>query len=188
MVAAGKGVLMITNTRRYAKALRQYDFWIFFTVMILLSLGLIMIFSSSAPRSVVKFDGDAYFYFRNQLKNTLLGIAGMLILSFIPYRLWSRLSVPAALGSLALLALVIAPGFSFLTKGTKRWLYLGASFSFQPSEIAKFALICFLAASLEKRSDKLENFSSGFLPYFAASSMNYMEYPGLADVDSVTSS
>ena len=146
--------------------LRQYDFWIFFTVIILLSLGLVMIFSASAPRSVAKFNGDAFFYFRNQLKNTLLGILGMLILSFIPYRAWSRLAAPAVLGALVLLGMVISPAFSFLTKGTSRWLYIGSSFSFQPSEIAKFALICFFSASLAKRSDKLGKFFSGFFPYF----------------------
>ena len=146
--------------------LRQYDFWIFFSVVILLSMGLVMIFSASAPRSVAKYNGDAYFYFRNQLKNTLLGFLGMLILSFIPYRFWSRVAIPALLGSLSLLVLVITPAFSFLTKGTNRWLYIGSSFSFQPSEIAKFALICFFSASLAKRSGRLNKFFAGFLPYF----------------------
>ena len=158
---------MIAKGRFYRRInLRQYDFWVFFTVIILLAMGLVMIFSASAPRSVAKFNGDAYYYFRNQLKNTLLGILGMLILSFLPYRFWARMAIPALLGAIALLGMVISPAFSFLTKGTNRWLYLGASFSFQPSEIAKFALICFLAASLEKRSEKLGRFFSGFFPYF----------------------
>ena len=158
---------MFSNNRLYKKInLRQYDFWIFFSVVILLAMGLVMIFSANAPRSVAKFEGDAYFYFRNQLKNTLLGVLGMLILSFVPYRVWSRLAAPAVLGALALLGIVIAPAFSFLTKGTNRWLYIGSSFNFQPSEIAKFALICFLSASLAKRSAKLNRFFSGFLPYF----------------------
>ena len=145
--------------------LRQYDFRIFFTVVILLAIGLVMMFSASAPRSVAKFEGDAYFFFRSQLKNTLLGFLGMLILSFVPYRLWSRLAIPAVIGSMLLLMIVIMPGFTTLTKGTNRWIYIG-SFSFQPSEIAKFALICFLAASLAKRSGNLNKFLTGFFPYF----------------------
>ena len=157
---------MNVKTRLYKKInLRHYDFWIFLTVIILLSMGLVMIFSASAPRSVAKFNGDAYYYFRNQLQNTLLGILGMLILSFLPYRAWSRLAAPAVIGALALLGMVISPAFSFLTKGTNRWLYIGTSFSFQPSEIAKFALICFLSASLAKRTEKLKSFFTGFLPY-----------------------
>jgi len=146
--------------------LRQYDFWIFFTVVILLAVGLIMIFSASAPRSVASYEGDAYFFFRNQLKNTLLGVLGMLLLSFVPYRAWSKLAIPALLGALGLLALVLVPGLSALTRGTSRWLYIG-SFGFQPSEVAKFALICFLSASLAKRSGRLGKFFTGFLPYFA---------------------
>jgi len=145
--------------------LRHYDFRIFFTIIVLLSLGLVMIFSASAPRSVARYEGDAYFYFRNQLKNTMLGILGMLILSFVPYRLWSRLAVPAVAVSLALLCVVVMPGFSSLTKGTNRWIYIGA-FNFQPSEIAKFALICFLSASLAKHTERLKSFFKGFLPYF----------------------
>ena len=145
--------------------LRQYDFRIFFSVVTLLAIGLVMMFSASAPRSVARFDGDAYFFFRNQLKNTLLGFLGMLILSFVPYRLWSRFAVPALVGAFALLAVVIMPGFTTLTKGTNRWIYIG-SFGFQPSEIAKFALICFFSASLAKRSERLKKFFSGFLPYF----------------------
>ncbi|MCL2059354.1 MAG: putative lipid II flippase FtsW [Oscillospiraceae bacterium] len=159
---------MLSRSRFYKRInLRQYDYWIFISVVALLSMGLVMIFSASAPRSVAKFDGDAYYYFRNQLKNTLLGVLGMLILSFVPYRFWSRMAVPTLLGALALLVMVISPAFSFLTKGTNRWLYIGATFSFQPSEVAKFALLCFFSASLAKHSAKLGKFFTGFLPYFA---------------------
>lgn len=156
---------MFSTDRLRKINLRQYDFWIFLTAIILLALGLVMIFSASAPRSVASFGGDAYYYFRNQLRNTLLGLLGMLILSFVPYRLWSRLAIPAVAGAAALLVLVLTPGFAFLTRDTKRWLYIG-SFSFQPSEITKFALVCFLAASLAKRPRKLERFFTGFVPYF----------------------
>jgi len=156
---------MISKTGLRKINLRQYDFRIFFTVIILLALGLVMIFSASAPRSVARYGGDAYYYFRNQLQNTLLGILGMLILSFVPYRFWSKLAIPAVLGALGLLVVVIMPGFAMLTKGTNRWIYLG-SFNFQPSEIGKFALICFLSASLAKRSERLKSFFTGFLPYF----------------------
>jgi cell division protein FtsW len=148
--------------------LRHYDFWLLMSVLILLLLGLIMVFSASAPSSASENKGDAYFVFRNQLWNTLLGILGMIVLSFVPYRLWSKLSVLALLASMALLALVLVPlpGVTRASHGAKRWIDLGF-LNFQPSEIAKFALICFLAASLAKRRERVGRFFKGLLPYLA---------------------
>ncbi|MDR3120845.1 MAG: putative lipid II flippase FtsW [Clostridiales bacterium] len=153
------------NQRLHKFNLRHYDFWIFLCVMMLLAIGLVMIFSSSAPSSVRGKDGDAYSVFRNQLRNTAIGFAGMLVLSFVPYRLWSRLSPLILLGALALLGLVVAPGFADESVDVHRWLYIG-SFGFQPSELAKFAMVCFLSASLAKRRERLKYFFKGFLPYF----------------------
>ena len=144
--------------------LRQFDFWIFISVMLLLSAGLIMIFSASGPSSASKYDGDAYFFFRNQLRNAMLGLVVMAFFAILPYRIWGKLSVPMLLVSIGLLIVLIVPGATELTKGSKRWIYL-SFISFQPSEITKFALICFLSASLAKRGDRVKQFGRGLLPY-----------------------
>ena len=146
--------------------LRHFDFWLFTSVILLLSMGLLIVFSASAPSSASRYNGDVYFIFRNQLKHALLGILTMLIMSFIPYRVWRKLAIPIALLCLGLLVVVILPGMSSLTKNTRRWMYIG-SFNFQPSELAKFGLVCFLAASLAVHRDRLKKFFKGFLPYLA---------------------
>tara|TARA_Y100001936_G_scaffold48167_3_gene46833 strand:+ start:2994 stop:3863 length:870 start_codon:yes stop_codon:yes gene_type:complete len=62
-----------------------------------------------------------------------------------------------------LLIIVTFPEFSKKVGGARRWLTLGG-FSFQPSELAKFTLVLFIAKSLVKRADKLRNFAYGYLP------------------------
>jgi cell division protein FtsW len=144
--------------------LRQFDFWLFMSVIVLLSMGLITIFSASAPISASKFNGDVYYIFRNQLKHALIGILIMVFISFLPYKFWQKMAIPVLLVSIGLLIVVILPGVSVLTKDTSRWLYLGP-INFQPSEVAKFGLICFLAASLSVNRDRVNKFVSGLLPY-----------------------
>ena len=148
--------------------LRHFDFWLFMSVIVLLSMGLIMVFSASAPSSASKFNGDVYYIFRNQLNNAVLGLVAMLIMAFIPYGLWKKMAIPILIVCFGLIVVVILPGMSVLTKGTSRWLYIG-QFNFQPSELAKFGLICFLAASLSIHKDRLKKFFTGFMPYFGLS-------------------
>ena len=150
--------------------LRHFDFWLFLSVIVLLSMGLIMIFSASAPSSASKFNGDVYYIFRNQLNNAAIGLAVMLIVAFIPYGFWKKMAIPILIVSLGLVVVVILPGMSVITKGTKRWLYIGP-INFQPSELAKFGLICFLAASLSVHKERLKRFFSGFLVYFGVAIM-----------------
>ena len=145
--------------------LKQIDFWLLMSVVVLLAMGLIMIFSASAPSSAEAYNGDAYFIFRNQLKNALLGIVAMLIFSFLPYKIWSKLSIPMLLVSFGLLIVVLLPGYSKAANGASRWIDLGFV-SFQPSEVAKFSLICFFAASLASHPERLKKFFKGLAPYF----------------------
>ena len=87
----------------------------------------------------------------------------MLIISKIDYRQYSKLAKLAYIGSVALLAIVPILGSS--AKGATRWLEIGA-FRFQPSEIAKIALIIFFAAWLTKNKDDLKTLGKGFIVPF----------------------
>jgi cell division protein FtsW len=145
--------------------LRRYDYWVFMTVLALLSVGLVTMFSASAPSSASKYDGDAYYIFRRQLAFALAGFAAMLGIAFVPYRFWGKASPLMLLLAFGLLCAVVAPGLAVLRKGTSRWLYLGPV-SFQPSEAAKFCLICFLARCLARKDkQEMKTFSRGLLPY-----------------------
>jgi cell division protein FtsW len=108
--------------------------------------------------------GDSYHFLKKQALAAALGIPLMLLLAKIPYRRWQILSLPLLLLSLALLVLLILPGWRHEAGGSARWLKFH-SFSFQPAEFAKLALVIYLAHSLAKKGERMKNFGTGFLPY-----------------------
>lgn len=122
-------------------------------VLILMGVGLIMVFSASyasAYYDVTK--NDATYYVERQARFAGIGIVAMYVVSRINYQWFRALSVPAVILSVFLLLLVRVPGLGYgaAEVGSQRWLKLGA-LSFQPSEIAKVAVILFFSARLAKR-------------------------------------
>ena len=125
-------------------------------VLILLCIGLIMMFSASYTASYYKNHGDALFYFRRQIIFAAGGVAGMLIISRFNYqKLNSGLSIIAYAGCVVLLGITFLKNLH-AESDFKRWLYIG-SFGFQPSEIAKFGLILFLAYNIARQYGMIQS-------------------------------
>ena len=144
---------------------KPFDFWLFITVLILLSLGLVMVFSASAPTSQKEYKGDTYFIIRKQLKFAIVGIAAMLLAANYDYRKYGRKTVMALMGaSIILLIAVLIPGIGHDVNGSWRWINIGTN-QFQPSELAKLALILYLAYFLSKRKKPLNSFFGDLMPY-----------------------
>lgn len=146
-----------------ASAKKPVDFWIFMTVLILLSLGSIMVFSSSAAYAYNKY-GDAYFFLKKQLMWVAVSIAAMVIVMNIDYRKLGKWSPVFLVASLVLLMLVLIPGIGTVRNNARRWIEFGGQ-SLQPSEIAKISVILFFAYSLSKRKGQLQSFFKGLVPY-----------------------
>lgn len=108
-------------------------------VLVLLTVGLIMLFSSSYAYSYT-YHGNSYHFIVRQARYAIIGVIGMLILSRIDYHNYRKLSWLVFAVAIAMLGFLIA--MPPMLKGTdvKRWIAIG-SFSFQPTEIAKFAII-----------------------------------------------
>lgn len=149
-----------TGAFSYKQARRgKMDFWIFITIAILLAIGTIMVFSSSAAYAYSKF-GDTYYFLKRQLIFLILGFIAMMITANFDYRKYAKLS-PWMIGvTLFLLILTALVGFEL--NGAKRWLGT-SSFSFQPSEILKITLILFLAYIMSKNYRKMGTFLLGFI-------------------------
>lgn len=144
------------------KKLKPFDFFFFFLIMALLAFGLIMLFSASAPTATNEpFNNPYYFVFRQALWS-VIGIGGMLLISRVDYHFWRRFSRLGIAVSLVLLLLVALVGSEI--NGAKRWLGFGI-ISFQPSELAKIAVILFFADSLSRSGDKLKKFWRGLVPH-----------------------
>ncbi|HHV98110.1 MAG TPA: putative lipid II flippase FtsW [Clostridiaceae bacterium] len=145
------------------KAKKPFDFWIFLTVLLLLSLGLIMVFSASGPMAENQYH-DMYHFVKRQLAFAVIGFIAMFAAMNFDYRKLGKLSPLIVVVSIVLLILVFIPGIGGEKKGTYRWLDLGFT-QFQPSEIAKLAIILFFSYSLSKKKDPLNSFFKGLLPY-----------------------
>lgn len=134
----------------------QYDFGFLLTVIILLIIGLIMVFSASYPSAYYSHDGNGFYFIERQLIWAVLGVFAMIFTANYDYRNYRRLA-PMLLGiTVVLLLLVLTPlGRTF--NQARRWLGVG-SLTIQPSEIAKITLIIFFAYSLERDGEKIKNF------------------------------
>ncbi len=134
----------------------------FLLTLILVTVGLIMIYSASAILAHDRY-GNSYYFFARQLIWVLVGSAGMWAASKVDLDSLRALAIPGLFIALFLMALVCVPGIGRTVGGAQRWFRLGP-FSFQPSEILKIALVFYLSDSLERRRQNLVNFS-GLFPY-----------------------
>lgn len=142
---------------------KPFDFWIFAAVILLLSLGTIMVFSSSYYFSV-KTVGNSFHLLIPQLQYMALSIVVLIVAMNFDYKRWGKLSPLILMISIGLLILVLIPGVGQKQNGAQRWLGVGTK-TIQPSEMAKIALIMFLSFSLSKRKEVLQSFTKGLLPY-----------------------
>lgn len=122
------------------------DYTLLLIVVLLVVIGLVILYSTSAYNGQVKFH-DSFYYPKKQAFATVLGIVLMLFVAGMDYHIWQRLAVFGYLAAVALSVAVMLFGREI--NGSKRWLALGP-FSFQPSEFAKVALILFLADLVTK--------------------------------------
>lgn len=123
-------------------------------VFVILVIGVMMMFSASYAYSYAENNGDSFSYFRRQVIFAIIGLAMMYIVSKIEYRYYEKFAVLLMAIALILLILVlINPAEVEGKESHKRWLKIG--FTFQPSEIAKIALIIFLSWAIIKFREQI---------------------------------
>ncbi len=143
------------NARREKeRSVKYFDYSLLFLVIFLVGFGLVMLYSVSSYEAQSVF-GDAAYYLKRQAGMALGGMACMLIFSRIPYGFWKKFSAPVYLLAFLLCVAVIFMGDD--ANGSQRWLELGPV-SFQPSEIAKIAVIIYMAAVLSRMPKQIRDF------------------------------
>ena len=126
-------------------------------VLVLLVIGMVMMFSASFPVAYYNL-GDSYYYIKRQAIFAAIGLAAMVLLSFFNYNKLHRVAALFMGGSWVLLVIVLlVPG------NVHRWFAIG-NFNVQPSEIAKFSIILFLAHWCSLYSDKMQYAKYSVLP------------------------
>ena len=121
-----------------------------------------MIYSSSNIWASYKFN-DAYYYVKHQAFFFIIGLIGIAILSKIDYKFYYKHSNKILLVSFILLILVLIPGIGKVRNGSRSWFGIG-SFGFQPSEIAKLALIIFVSKYLANNEKEVKSITKGVFP------------------------
>lgn len=129
-----------------------FDYSLLFIILFLAGFGLVMIYSASAYDASVQMENDMY-YLTHQGFAVGLGIAAMFVVSRIPYHFWEHFAALGYIVSAILILLVLTP-LGIEANGAKRWLNLGLSV--QPAEIAKLAMILFLASLICKMGRKVK--------------------------------
>jgi cell division protein FtsW len=137
------------------------DLWLFAVTLLLIFIGLVMVFSASAVMAKERY-GSGYFFLLRQMGWATGGILLMIVALKIDYRRYKHPVVVFSLLGLTTLMLVLV---FFLDRAhhTHRWMHWGP-FSFQPSEMAKPALILFLAFFLESRTNSMDQWRNTVLP------------------------
>ena len=139
------------------------DYVLLSAALMLVVLGLIAVFSSSYAIGFVN-QGDANFFIKRQAVWAALGLVGLVAAMSINYRLLMRLSPLLMLAAIAGLVAVFVPSLSASAEGSARWVSVG-SFTAQPSEFAKLAVLVYLAAWLAAKGPTVRNFALGVAPY-----------------------
>jgi cell division protein FtsW len=139
-------------------------------VLLLMSIGLVMLLSASFPSAYYNTkNNDPTYWFVRQGVFAVMGIAGMLFIGKINYRRLRGLAKSLLYVSIFLLVFVAIPGnpVAVTVKGATRWIGVGELFNFQPSEIAKMAIVIYFSDSISRKKDLMRSFRYGVLPYAA---------------------
>lgn len=129
-------------------------------VFCLLLIGLVMVTSASL-NVAERMTGDPFFHFERQLLSVLLGctIAGAML--FVPISMWQRFAPALLIASFALLLLVLIPGLGHQVNGSRRWIRIGL-LNFQPSEVARWLLLTYIAVFAVRHQTELRSSAQGF--------------------------
>ena len=140
-----------------------YDLGLLFPVLVLVGMGIVMVYSASSALALKKFGSD-YFFLKRQALFAATGIMVLVGFSYIPFRVYRKLTYPALIATILMLVAVVFSGLGVTAGGSARWLQIGP-LRFQPSEVARLTLVFYLAYSMSKKEELLREFYVGFVPH-----------------------
>ncbi len=151
------GKINLLKKKKEALRMPMFDIPFLIGVLLLLAVGLIMLFSAGFADAFYKH-GDSYYYIKKQLLCAVIGLVIMIGVSFVPYNFYRRFVYLFYIACVALLILVLIVS----NDSEKRWLYIGG-FQFQPSELAKVAVVLVLADYIARHRSSMNKFVDGII-------------------------
>ena len=135
---------------------------IMYLVTTLLVIGIIMIYSTSSAKTAEGAD-SMNITFLKHVAWIIIAITGMLIMMKIDYHYLQRYRMVIFIVAFAGLVVVLIPEIGTVSYGARRWIRFGSYFGFQPSELAKLAMIIFMSGYIAKNREKMATFAKGFV-------------------------
>lgn len=145
------------------------DPWLLIAVAALLGVGVVMVYNVSYFYAENQLH-DSLYFFRRHVTSIVLGTIACFITSKIPSAAYRKLVYPLLAIALVGMTVVLIPHIGVVRGGARRWLSLGP-LGWQPSEVAKFALVLYLAHSLSKRGEQVKEFVMGVAPHCVVAGM-----------------
>ncbi len=145
------------------------DYMILVVVVALAAVGILMVYSSSAMRGYLSAEADTFQTVGPQIQWALLGLLAMVAMMRVDYRYLRLVSIPGYVIALGLLVLVFVDEYNIVVGGSARWLRLGPLPAIHPAEMAKLALVVYLAHWFAKRGTRVGGFLGGTVPFLLIS-------------------
>jgi len=143
---------------------RKYpvDYNILISVLVLVSIGVVMVFSASSANAYYQYH-DSFYFLKRQLLWAIIGFFAMTFMMNFDYHNLKKLSGVLLILSIILLIVILIPGVGSTRYNSTRWIEIGG-FTLQPSEIAKYAIILFFAKYFDKNPSYAKSFKKGVVP------------------------
>ena len=133
-------------------------------LLLLIAIGLVMLLSASFPSAYYEENNPTYFFVRQGIF-AVMGVAVMLLVSRFNYQRLRGVAKLFLYFAIILLVLVLIPGIGQTRNNATRWIGVGQLFTFQPSEVAKLAVIIYFSDSISRKKEKMRTFRYGVAPY-----------------------
>lgn len=161
----GRNKKKIASKTRKKIKMKDIDYSLLCAILVLLFIGVVMVYSSSSYYALYETESKSTeFFFKKEILWTMVGIIGMIFTMSIDYHIYKKLTPWIVIGTLFFLVIVLFIGAEI--NGARRWIKLGP-LSFQPSELAKYVVVLYLALLIDKRRGKIKEFKAGTLYYLA---------------------
>lgn len=152
----------IRKSKKQRNKMGTIDYGLLYTVIILIAIGIVMVYSASSYYALHNNSSSTAFMMK-QLFAAVIGFFAMFFFMSIDYHTWKKFAFWALIATIPLMLIVkLFPAVN----GAQRWIKLGP-LSLQPSEIAKYIVVLFLAVGMSNKGEKIKEFWSGVVPFLA---------------------
>ncbi|MBA2569752.1 MAG: cell division protein FtsW [Chloroflexi bacterium] len=145
------------------------DHLVLVVTLALAAMGLLMVYSTTGVATAIQNQGDPFGGIATQLGFSVLGVLALVVFMRLDYRYLRLVSVPAFLVAVALLVVVLLPAIGplrpIIAGGSARWLQIGSLPAMHPAELAKLAMVIYLAHWLAKRGTQAGSLLHGLVPF-----------------------